>query len=416
MVKYFVLSLIILSYARAVFSQSYEFTTPERLLLSSGAEESMPLLSPDGKLLFFIRSLDDKNSGGVLDGGDIWVSKRPDMGSPWRTASNTEFPWNDTRNNIIVGVNGSGSVYVFNGISNKKAEGIHIVKKVHNTWLAPQLIPLESLPQQSYVGLFVAPTEDVIILSMRGEGGFGEEDLYVSLKDQNGKWSVPKNLGPTVNTKGYEISPFLTADKKRLFFASNGHRGYGSADIFYCERLYNSWETWSVPKNLGDEINSKGFDAYFSMAGDSVAYFASNRAGKFSDLYEVNVKLVWRPSTDEGREYLNAQEVNEWLGGKVQRTFTFEQQSAELTNLQQEHLWYIASKLSEKEDVKIYLRALKPKEDENQELYDKRLSGMVEYLHFAGLDPGRIRTGTETITGGLSYARNKAVVEILFYR
>lgn len=134
------------------------------------------------------------------------------------------------------------------------------------------------------------PAFDVILISMKGADSFGEEDLYVSLKDASEKWTKPKNLGPTINTKGFEISPFLSSDKKRLFFSSNGHGGYGDADIFVCDRLFDSWETWSVPKNLGDRVNSKFFNAYFVTISDSIGYFSSDIVENKSDIYKVSLR------------------------------------------------------------------------------------------------------------------------------
>jgi outer membrane protein OmpA-like peptidoglycan-associated protein len=124
---------------------------------------------------------------------------------------------------------------------------------------------------------------------MKGEDSKGEEDLYVSVKNGSGQWSRPKNLGSTINTPGFEISPFLSPDKNRIYFSSNGHGGLGDADVFYCERLYDSWELWSAPKNLGDKVNSKGFDAGFSVSGDTVAFVASNRGGGSADIYRLSI-------------------------------------------------------------------------------------------------------------------------------
>lgn len=395
-------------------AQSYEFSEPVPVVISSEAEESIPLLSPDGKHLFFSRSLYPGNKGGQLDGSDVWIAKR--SGNQWRTTGNSEFPWNDASTNVVVGVNPQGSVYLFNGVNSKKTPGIYYSKYAHGAWLKPQLIPMEGIVQNSYIGIYVAPSEDVMILSMRGEDSLGEEDLYVSMRDKSGHWSEPKNLGPTVNTKGYEISPFLSEDKTKLFFASSGHPGHGDADLFYCERLYNSWVTWSVPKNLGPNINSKLFDGYLSMSGDSVAFFVSNRSGKFSDIYKSKVKVAVAPVASDGREYLKPLEVDALLGDKVQRTFIFERGTTDLTTLQREHLWYIAGKVMEKEDVKIYLRALKSRDEDSQAIYEKRLAGMVEYLQLAGLDPGKVRFGIDQIPASQSPVKGKGAVEVLFYR
>src|SRR6185503_14219383 len=96
-----------------------------------------------------------------------------------------------------------------------------------------------------FLGMYISPDCDVILLSMKKDDSKGQEDLYVSLKDAAGQWSIPRNLGPVINTRGFEMSPFLSPDKKRLYFASNGHRGLGDADIFYSNRLDDSWERWS---------------------------------------------------------------------------------------------------------------------------------------------------------------------------
>ena len=69
-----------------------------------------------------------------------------------------------------------------------------------------------------------------------------------------------------------------------LFFASNGHPGYGDADIFVSTRLDSTWANWSKPKNLGDGINSANFDAYLTIAGQQ-AFFVSNRYGRSADIY-----------------------------------------------------------------------------------------------------------------------------------
>jgi outer membrane protein OmpA-like peptidoglycan-associated protein len=124
---------------------------------------------------------------------------------------------------------------------------------------------------------------------MKGKDSYGEEDLYVSLKDSFGKWTEPKNLGPTINTKGFEISPFLSPDKKRLFFSSNGHPGLGDADIFMTERLYESWDVWAKPQNLGNKVNSALFDAYFTIQ-DSVGYFSSTINKASAKIYSIGIK------------------------------------------------------------------------------------------------------------------------------
>src|SRR5690606_5752797 len=112
------------------------------------------------------------------------------------------------------------------------------------------------------------------------------------------------------------------------------------ADIFYSDRLYDSWETWSAPVNLGKSVNSAKFDAYFSTYGDSVAYFASNRDGRYSDIYEVRI-VPSRSVLAPGQRYLSDAEWRHELAGAVSSEVAFAAGRTTLTPAQQELLFYI---------------------------------------------------------------------------
>jgi outer membrane protein OmpA-like peptidoglycan-associated protein len=272
----------------SVLSQELTFSEPIKLgsNVNSEAEELNPLISADGKTFYFSRAFYDGNTGGKYAGTDIWVSKRDEQGQ-WMPSVKMGYGWNNKLSNSVIGINQDHSiVYLLNAYSNRS--GISFSKLYNGEWSAPEFIPIPGINRNDFVGFYANPKFDVILISMKGKDSFGEEDLYVSLKDSFGNWTEPKNLGATINTKGFEISPFLTEDKKRLFFSSNGHGGFGDADIFYCDRLFDSWETWSVPKNLGDKINSKSFEAYFSMY-DSVGFLCSARDEKSANIYKVAI-------------------------------------------------------------------------------------------------------------------------------
>lgn len=107
------------------------------------------------------------------------------------------------------------------------------------------------------------------------EGGFGGLDLYVAIRD-GANWSTPTNLGPIVNTFGDETFPFM-ADNGDLYFASDGHPGYGGLDIFVTRKVGN---VWLNPQNLGRPINSSYDDFALAMyKNDSVGLFSANRPG-----------------------------------------------------------------------------------------------------------------------------------------
>jgi outer membrane protein OmpA-like peptidoglycan-associated protein len=127
--------------------------------------------------------------------------------------------------------------------------------------------------------------------------GREEKDLFVSVKQGNGQWSEPINLGPTINTSSNEASPFLAADGRTLYFASEGHPGYGGLDIFMSKRIGDSWTNWTKPVNLGPEINTFGFDAYYTVpASGDVAYLCTSAGGYGkSDIVQIKLPQSVKP-------------------------------------------------------------------------------------------------------------------------
>lgn len=368
-------------------SQSLEFDSPEKLPLTinSGAEEGMPLLSPDGKKLFFARTLYDRNKGGLYAGQDIWVSEYGIKS--WTPASNN-LGINNKNNNAIVGISSDGKTFYFLDASPfQRVEGVFATRNLNaSRGNRPILFPVPGIENQDFIGVYVSPDLDVIFLSMKVPDSGGNEDLYYSIKGDDGAWTKPRSLGATINSPGFEISPFLSASKKRLYFASNGHGGFGDADIFYSERIYDSWETWSVPVNLGAQVNSGKFDAYFSVYGDTLALFASNRDGKYADLYKVKAYQA-KTLLQKGQRYLTQDEWNTFVGKNVSALFTFPNQSTLLTAAQKELLFYVVNKLMLQRDIYFHLVV---KEEESPTVSGERLTAITNHLKQLGIDAVRI--------------------------
>jgi outer membrane protein OmpA-like peptidoglycan-associated protein len=108
---------------------------------------------------------------------------------------------------------------------------------------------------------------------------------------EDGSFSKPKNLGNVINTFDDEANPFLASDGKTLYFASKGHPGYGYFDLFVSKRLDDSWTNWSQPENLGNIINSPGYELsiFLSAKGDK-AYI-----GKDRDVWEIDNTVKMDP-------------------------------------------------------------------------------------------------------------------------
>jgi len=132
-------------------------------------------------------------------------------------------------------------------------------------------------------------------------GGYGGYDIYVSYWKEN-SWTYPKNLGEEINTPGNEITPFFTDED--LYFASDYHHGMGGYDIFHS--LVKGGK-WTHPENMANGINSPADDYYPAIKkGTEGIFFSSNRLGGsgMDDIYlgiqkEVGDELAGLEETPE---------------------------------------------------------------------------------------------------------------------
>lgn len=126
-------------------------------------------------------------------------------------------------------------------------------------------------------------------------GGYGGKDIWVSYFE-NGKWQVPKNLGPNINTAKDELAPSIAADGKTLFFSSNGRPGMGGFDIYTSRSQTDS--SWTPASNLGTPINSNYDDIAGSVTIDGGhLFFSSDRIGGFGgkDIYKAEIPTPFLP-------------------------------------------------------------------------------------------------------------------------
>ena len=135
----------------------------------------------------------------------------------------------------------------------------------------------------------------VLYFASNRPGGLGGTDIWVSVKQKDGTWSNPSNLGAPINTDKDEESPFISNDGNRLFFSSTGHIGFGGQDIFMSS--FDKYRGWSNAFNLGPKINSPFEDLGFVLTADGLSgYFASDRPDGFGgmDIYKVNLQSQLR--------------------------------------------------------------------------------------------------------------------------
>ncbi len=129
-----------------------------------------------------------------------------------------------------------------------------------------------------------------LYIASNRKGGSGGMDIYKSVRDDEGEWSKPENLGSVINTSLNEDTPFITEDGKTLYFSSQGHRNMGGYDIF--RSTVNESGQWSEPENLGYPVNSTDDDLFYYPWNNGryayMAVFESDGLGK-EDIYQIQI-------------------------------------------------------------------------------------------------------------------------------
>ncbi|MFN7790928.1 MAG: OmpA family protein [Cyclobacteriaceae bacterium] len=137
---------------------------------------------------------------------------------------------------------------------------------------------------------------DTLFFASNRSGGFGLSDIYFSVKDKTGNWTQAKNAGPVVNTVNSEVSPFFHHRHNTLYFSSNGHPlNFGGFDIY---KSYQQKKGWTEPKNIGPLVNGGGDEYYFTIDSKShdLYYARSNEDDKKNlDLYSFPVPMEAQP-------------------------------------------------------------------------------------------------------------------------
>jgi len=142
----------------------------------------------------------------------------------------------------------------------------------------------------------ISPDKRALYFSSTRPGGYGGADLYVSYLKPNGRWTEAVNMGPTINTAGDEMAPFIHADNQTLYFTSDGLPGYGGSDLFVLKKLSNG--QWGNPENMGYPINTIENEGSLAVAADGyTAYYASDREDSRGglDIYSFTLPAHARP-------------------------------------------------------------------------------------------------------------------------
>jgi OOP family OmpA-OmpF porin len=282
--------------------------------INSSYDELYPVIAPDGKTLFIVRRDHPQNfrlplsltkvRGLDTSDDNIWFSTQNGEGD-WLPVKNIGPMLNNGYGSFVASVTPDGNTLLLGGSYRSKTAGpgsehfgLWFTHRTTDGWTYPEEVAVKDYYTTSiYVEFCLSNDGRTIVLSLQRADSYGGKDLYVSSLQPDGSWSAPKNLGPTINSAADEATPFLASDGKTLYFASEGFAGYGDMDMYISRRLDSTWQRWSEPENLGPQLNTPGWDAYYTVpASGEYAYFVSTDSSLGEgDIFRVKLPQELRP-------------------------------------------------------------------------------------------------------------------------
>jgi outer membrane protein OmpA-like peptidoglycan-associated protein/tetratricopeptide (TPR) repeat protein len=245
-------------------------------------DQYWPSLSADEQTFVFTQALPiDPNNPRVSRNRqeDFYISYFRD--DSWTPSKPVGAPLNTLNNEGAQTISADGRIMVFTGCNRKDGYGncdLYIAYQENGEWTVPKNMgtPVNSNAKETQPS--ISADGKIIYYASNREGTKGGLDLWMTQINDSGKWCEPVNLGDSINTRLDEQSPFIHPDNKTMYFSSKGWPGLGRFDLFISHRKSDS--LWTTPRNLGYPINT-----YYSEEGlivnakGNTAYYSSDRNG-----------------------------------------------------------------------------------------------------------------------------------------
>ncbi|MEI8135158.1 MAG: OmpA family protein [bacterium] len=321
--KYWFITLALLLISYSAYSQGTEIQKLPSTVSDPAQSEVLPVITADGKHLFFTRARLGYDGSTVFD---IWHSKVLSDG----TFSEAEVLGGNLSSRfgiMVVSVSPDNNTMYLNGklqLVTEAADRIMVTHRTKTGWSNPVSIHINGLNASaaSVSGGFLSADfafgndQRTVIIAIQSDSSMGGKDLFASfLDDKTNSWSVPLWLGNSINSQNEEMTPYLAADNKTLYFSSDRPGGIGQLDVYRSTRLDSTWRHWSTPENVGATINRWGRTSYYTEdAQGKYAYFVWRaNATSQTDIYrapapkrENNITLFAGKVLDENGNPLEA--------------------------------------------------------------------------------------------------------------
>lgn len=267
--------------------------------INSSSGDYGPALSASNDVLLFTSKRNKRQQGlKEVDNEDLMMSYRQD--EDWLAAEPLEGI-NSPYNEGSACLSPDGNTLFFARCSSPDGSGscdLYVSsRREDQTWSTPQNLGkhINSSAWDSHPSL--SRSGDTLFFASDRLGGFGLSDIYYTHKDGQGQWVRPKNIGPVVNTRSSEVSPFYHPEHNVLYFSSDGHLlNFGEFDIY---KSYRYRDIWNEPKNIGPLVNGEGSEFYFTIDAQSQnLYYARSVENKMAnlDLYSFPLPMEAKPT------------------------------------------------------------------------------------------------------------------------
>lgn len=262
--------------------------------VNSVGNESHPFLTADGSTLLFTGMRPE--SMGTRPNEDLFLCDYKD--EAFQAAQNAGTVINNRENQGAASITQDGKMVIFTACGLEDGYGscdLYMSLREGSKWSKP--VNLGDRVNTRYWESYPMLSDDgkTLYFASKRPNGQGSSDIWYCTREGEA-WSTAKNMGAPINSPGNEVSPFLHADGESFYFSSDYHPGFGNSDLFVSYKGENG--TWAEPKNLGYPLNSSAEDQGLYIAVDGKrAFYSSTREGGLGggDIYEFELPKEVRP-------------------------------------------------------------------------------------------------------------------------
>lgn len=243
---------------------------------STGVVEGRPSVSADGCDLYF-----ESNRIGAYGRTDLWLAHRETADADFGPAKNLGSEINTGAKECDPVIANNGLLLLFSASSHRGGFGKNEIWQASRSSVAEPFGTPERIKQvnseASDASCSLSSDGLILIFSSSRKGGMGESDLWIARRESmEDHFSNPAHLGPVVNSKYRDSSPFLSRDGLELWFVSDRPGTYGRRDI-WVSRRESTADAFGTPLNAGPTINSAFIDEGPTLSADGQLFFESMR-------------------------------------------------------------------------------------------------------------------------------------------